>query len=120
LAYPLEKHRLVPLEKAKALESLQFAGAEGSALSDDISSQLIVVRQNTRASLIFSQNLYAHLAPEHLADAAKRVEREWSVAGSNPTIALREQSAESFGSAKTLNWLARPERFELPAFWFVV
>jgi integrase len=36
---------------------------------------------------------YAHLAPEHLADAAKRVEREWSIVGGNPTIALRDQSA---------------------------
>lgn len=32
---------------------------------------------------------YAHLAPEHLADAAKRIERAWKVVGQNPTISLR-------------------------------
>jgi hypothetical protein len=32
---------------------------------------------------------YAHLAREHLADAAKRIERTWEVIGQNPTISLR-------------------------------
>lgn len=32
---------------------------------------------------------YAHLAPEHLADAARRIERSWEVVGKNPTISLR-------------------------------
>jgi integrase len=32
---------------------------------------------------------YAHLAPEHLADAAKRIERTWDVVGPNPTFSLR-------------------------------
>ncbi len=34
---------------------------------------------------------YAHLAPEHLADAARRIEREWSVVEGNSTIAQRQQ-----------------------------
>ena len=34
---------------------------------------------------------YAHLAPEHLANVAKRIERGWSVVEGNPTIALRQQ-----------------------------
>jgi integrase len=34
---------------------------------------------------------YAHLAPEHLANAAKRIEREWSVVERSSTIALRQQ-----------------------------
>ena len=32
----------------------------------------------------------AHLAPEHLASAAKRIERAWDVVESNPTISLRQ------------------------------
>ena len=32
---------------------------------------------------------YAHLAPEHLSAAAKRIERVWEVADRNPTISLR-------------------------------
>ena len=31
----------------------------------------------------------ARLAPEHLADAAKRIERAWGVVGQSPTISLR-------------------------------
>jgi len=33
---------------------------------------------------------YAHLAPEHLANAAKRIERVWGVVDKNPTISLRQ------------------------------
>jgi integrase len=33
---------------------------------------------------------YAHLAPEHLASAAKRIERSWEVVGTSPTISLRQ------------------------------
>jgi len=33
---------------------------------------------------------YAHLAPEHLANAAKRIERAWEVVGDSPTISLRQ------------------------------
>jgi hypothetical protein len=33
---------------------------------------------------------YAHLAPEHLANVAKRIEREWSVVEGNSTIGLRQ------------------------------
>lgn len=32
---------------------------------------------------------YAHLAPEHLSTAAKRIERTWEVVENNSTIALR-------------------------------
>ena len=31
---------------------------------------------------------YAHLAPEHLSSAAKRIERDWGVVETNPTISL--------------------------------
>ena len=31
---------------------------------------------------------YAHLASEHLSDAAKRIERVWEVVAANPTISL--------------------------------
>jgi hypothetical protein len=34
---------------------------------------------------------YAHLAPEHLSAAAKRIEREWDVVEVNPTISLRSR-----------------------------
>jgi hypothetical protein len=34
--------------------------------------------------------LYAHLAPEHLASAARRIERTWEVVGADPTISLRK------------------------------
>ena len=33
---------------------------------------------------------YAHLAPEHLASAAMRIERAWDVVDSNPTNSLRQ------------------------------
>jgi hypothetical protein len=33
---------------------------------------------------------YAHLAPEHLASAAKRIERPWAVVETNATISLRQ------------------------------
>ena len=33
---------------------------------------------------------YAHLAPEHLSSAAKRIERGWGVVESDPTISLRQ------------------------------
>jgi len=32
---------------------------------------------------------YAHLAPEHLATAAARIERELEIVGDNSTISLR-------------------------------
>jgi len=32
---------------------------------------------------------YAHLAPEHLSSAAKRIERVWGVVENRPTISLR-------------------------------
>jgi integrase len=32
---------------------------------------------------------YAHMAPEHLSEAARRIERTWEVKGQNPTISLR-------------------------------
>ena len=32
---------------------------------------------------------YAHLVPEHLSSAAKRIERDWGVVEVNPTISLR-------------------------------
>lgn len=32
---------------------------------------------------------YAHLAPEHLADAASRIEKPWESVGDRPTISLR-------------------------------
>jgi hypothetical protein len=44
------------LENAKALERLKLERAEGSAISDDISSQSIVVRQGARLSLVFGRN----------------------------------------------------------------
>lgn len=33
---------------------------------------------------------YAHLAPEHLASAAKRIERAWEVVEADPTNSLRQ------------------------------
>ena len=33
---------------------------------------------------------YAHLAPEHLANAARRIERVWGIVDGNPTISLRQ------------------------------
>ena len=35
---------------------------------------------------------YAHLAPEHLSSAAKRIERDWGVVDANATISLREKA----------------------------
>ncbi len=32
---------------------------------------------------------YAHLAPEHLSNAASRIEREWNVVNDSATISLR-------------------------------
>lgn len=32
---------------------------------------------------------YAHLAPEHLADAASRIERQWGDVNDNATFSLR-------------------------------
>ncbi len=32
---------------------------------------------------------YAHLAPEHLSQAAKRIERAWEIVADNATISLR-------------------------------
>jgi integrase len=32
---------------------------------------------------------YAHLAPEHLSQAAGRIERNWEIVERNPTISLR-------------------------------
>ena len=32
---------------------------------------------------------YAHLAPEHLADAAARIEQRWETVDKNSTISLR-------------------------------
>lgn len=32
---------------------------------------------------------YAQLAPEHLSQAARRVERDWEIVGRNSTISLR-------------------------------
>jgi hypothetical protein len=56
--YSVEKLRgRILLKNAKALESLIFEGAEGSAISDDISSQSIVGRQGVRLSLVFSHHL---------------------------------------------------------------
>jgi hypothetical protein len=47
--YSVEKlPRRFSLENAKALESLKFERADGPAISDDISSQPIVVRQDAR------------------------------------------------------------------------
>jgi integrase len=34
---------------------------------------------------------YAHLAPEHLASAARRIERSWEIVDGNPTISLRQE-----------------------------
>lgn len=34
---------------------------------------------------------YAHLAPEHLANAAARIDRAWEVVGSDSTISLRQE-----------------------------
>ena len=34
---------------------------------------------------------YAHLAPEHLTAAARRIERDWDVVEMNPTISLRSR-----------------------------
>jgi integrase len=34
---------------------------------------------------------YAHLAPEHLKDAASRIERKWGVVDENATISLRQR-----------------------------
>jgi integrase len=34
---------------------------------------------------------YAHLAPDHLKDAARRIERKWAVVDENPTISLRQE-----------------------------
>jgi hypothetical protein len=34
---------------------------------------------------------YAHLAPEHLSSAAKRIERDWGIVDGNPTISLRQK-----------------------------
>ena len=35
---------------------------------------------------------YAHLAPEHLSSAAKRIERDWGVVETNSTISLRQNA----------------------------
>jgi hypothetical protein len=35
---------------------------------------------------------YAHLAPEHLSQAAQRIERAWSVVAPNATISLRQKA----------------------------
>jgi hypothetical protein len=45
------------LQNAKALESLKFERVEGPAIFEDISPQLIVVRQGARLSLVFSHNM---------------------------------------------------------------
>lgn len=34
---------------------------------------------------------YAHLAPEHLAEAAARIERQLEIVEQSPTISLRQQ-----------------------------
>jgi len=41
---------------------------------------------------------YAHLAPEHLADAAKRIERRWETVEHNPTISLHSESTKAHRS----------------------
>jgi hypothetical protein len=83
----------------------------------------------------------AHLAPEHLASAAKRIERSCEVVGANPTISPRQacvlSGTEVTGHSEPHRYLclrnnvlpmspewtqldlARPERFELPTPWFV-
>jgi hypothetical protein len=69
---------------------------------------------------------YAHLAPEKLSFVAGRIERQPSqlVDGTlrgenvakNATLALRFRALRS---GKFLIVMVRPERFELPASWFV-
>ena len=62
---------------------------------------------------------YAHLALEHFSSSAKRIERDWGVVETNPTISLHSDRRGSAGERNPLLCLARPERFELPTFWFV-
>ena len=55
----------------------------------------------------------ARLAPEHLAGAAKRIERTWDVVAPNATISLRYRKKGS-RNAEAFESMARPERFALP------
>jgi hypothetical protein len=58
LAYSVEKLLgEISLENTKPIERLEFERAEGLAPSDDISSQLIVVRQAACLFLVFSHKL---------------------------------------------------------------
>jgi len=40
---------------------------------------------------------YAHLAPEHLSAAARRIERVWGVVDSDSTISLRQKEQRPTG-----------------------
>jgi len=45
---------------------------------------------------------YAHLAPEHLAEAAARIERRWAVVESDSTISLRQNDERPTAAAVSL------------------
>jgi hypothetical protein len=62
---------------------------------------------------------YAHLAPEHLADAGSRIEQPSESVEPNSTISLRQKRERPTPRCKPLRTMARPERFELPTAWFV-
>ena len=66
---------------------------------------------------------YAHLAPEHLAVAARRIERPLLAVEHNSTVAARwphaHREVESKLEGKRLQGMARPEGFEPPTTWFV-
>ena len=62
---------------------------------------------------------YAHLAPEHLADAGSRIEQPSESVEPNSTISLRQKRERPTPRCKPLRTMARPERFELSTAWFV-
>ena len=45
---------------------------------------------------------YAHLSPEHLAEAAARIERRWAVVESDSTISLRQKDERPTAVAVSL------------------
>ncbi len=61
---------------------------------------------------------YAYLEPEHLSNAAARIELEWDVVTNEVTISLRWKNKGLTLSDKPLFSNARPERLELPTLGF--
>jgi hypothetical protein len=58
----------------------------GSKLDADLQQELMELGGWKSYEMVLR---YAHLAPEHLSDAAARIEREWDVVNNGATIKLR-------------------------------